>query len=116
MTKLLIKHVLFITAVAAVCLYAGGVGSAVAGLYGGLSALVYELIQRRYMLRSVQAAGLDAGQSIRLLLRCATERILAVVVLLTLGLGALKLDAGPLVLAFVATVAAQVIDRLTTRI
>jgi len=112
----LLKQGLLLAVLVAGFLYARGGASALAALYGGTAALAYGLVQRWHMRRSARSPGLDAARSLRLLYRCAFERLLVATVLLVVGLGVLKLAAAPLIIGFIAGVTVQLIDAMTIRV
>jgi len=94
--KILLVQGLLISVVAGIFLSTGGWQSAVAALYGGLIvALIYRL-QVWQLKRADRIAGLSAERNMRYLYRCATERFVAAVALLALGIGLLRLGPLPL--------------------
>ncbi len=116
MRNFLLKQGLFLVLLVAGFLYAKGGASALAALYGGATALAYALVQRWHMRRSARSPGLNAARSLRLLYRCAFERLAVATALLAIGLGVLKLAAAPLVIGFIAGVTVQLIDAITNRV
>lgn len=116
MRNFLLKQGLLLAVLVAGFLYAKGGASALAALYGGTAALAYGLVQRWHMRRSARSPGLDAARSLRLLYRCAFERLAVATVLLVIGLGVLKLAAAPLIIGFIAGVTVQLIDAMTIRV
>ena len=98
--RILLVQLLLPGMVAAVFLAVTGWLAALAAIYGGLIvALIYRL-QVWQLQRADRIAGLSAERNMRYLYRCATERFIAAVVLLALGIGLLKLGPLPLLCGY----------------
>lgn len=90
-------------------------GAALAALYGGMTAGVSALILHWHMIRAARIASPDPGRNLRILFRCAAERLVAAVALLALGLGTFKLAPLPLLAGFICGVAVQVLHTAKTQ-
>ena len=104
-------QILLIAAVALGAALLLGAGAGVAAAWGGGIVLVNTLILYRHYRRAVLTAGEDIGLNTRIAYRCSFERLAMAVILLSLGLGILKLQPLPLIGAFVALQVAVLMGR-----
>ncbi len=88
-----------ITAVAGVL---SGKPVAIAALFGGLIVASNTLLQLWHMRRAERIAKEDAERILRIVYRCAAERIFSTVALFLIGLVALKLNPLGLLVGFIA--------------
>ena len=76
-------------------------GHIVAALFGGVIPVSGTLLVIWHSLRAEKLNSKETGDNLRVLYRCAIERIALVVLLFALGLGILNLEPLPLIAAFV---------------
>ena len=76
---------------------------AVAALYGGLIAVANTLLQLWHMRRAERIAKEDAERILRIVYRCAAERIFSTIVLFLIGFVKLKFNPLALLVGFLAT-------------
>ncbi len=69
--------------------------------FGGLIPVSTTILLIFYSKRAEQTASVDTGNNLRLLYRCAIERIVLVAILFALGLGLLKLEPLPMIMTFI---------------
>ena len=72
-----------------------------AALYGGVVSISGTLLLIWHSLRALKLDSKETGDNLRVLYRCAFERIVLVVVLLALGLGLINLEPLALIASFV---------------
>ena len=84
-----------------------GMQALMATLLGGGITLINVLLLHWHHHRAVRQARADAGKNLRILFRCAMERIVASVALFSIGLIVLKLPPLALIGGFGAALAAQ---------
>ncbi|MBD3669589.1 MAG: ATP synthase subunit I [Gammaproteobacteria bacterium] len=92
-----------------------GLGQGMAAAFGGAIALANTLVLRWNFERAEQIAGNSAGENMRLLYRTAAQRLLLTIGLFTLALGGLKLEPLPVLVGFLAGLAAVLIARFGFR-
>ena len=97
-----------ITAVAGVL---SGKPVAIAALFGGLIVASNTLLQLWHMRRAERIAKEDAERILRIVYRCAAERIFSTVALFLIGLVALKLNPLGLLVGFIAGQMAVVLTK-----
>jgi F0F1-type ATP synthase assembly protein I len=107
MRKQLILIALFVALVAGVALYLQGVPAALAAVFGGGITVINLLLTNWHLRRAERLARADAAQNLRILFRCALERIVASVVLLSIGLIVLQLPPLAMIGGFGVALAAQ---------
>jgi len=106
----LLMQGLFTVVVASIAFgYYGSAETLLAGLYGGLAAVANTLILGWHMVRAERLVTADPVQNLKILYRCAFERLAMTVALLVFGMGILKLAAAPVVFGFSAGTIAQMI-------
>ncbi len=91
----------FLSAVIVVIAFGYLSGDFLAAAFGGMIPLCGTLLLIIHSRRAQRMGATDSGTNIRVLYRCAIERIVVVVLLFSLGLGLLGLEPLPLVTAFV---------------
>ena len=106
LTQLLIAAVIAVVAGAI-----SGKPAAIAALYGGLIVASNTLLQLWHMRRAERIAKEDAERILRIVYRCAAERIFSTVVLFLIGLVALKLNPLALLVGFLAGQVAVVLTK-----
>ena len=89
-----------------------GQGAALAAAYGALIAVAMTLLQIWHAGRAQRLASADPVANVRILYRCALERMITAVVLFVLGFTVLQLMALPLLLGFAVALTAMVIGWL----
>lgn len=107
MRKQLILMGLSVAAVAGAGLSLQGVPAGHAAVFGGLITVVNLLLTRWHMRRAEREARADAARNLRILLRCAFERLVASVTLFAIGMIALKLPPLWLIAGFGVALAGQ---------
>jgi hypothetical protein len=85
-----------------------GQGAALAAGYGVVIAIAMTLLQIWHAGRARRLASADPVANVRILYRCALERLITAVALLALGFTVLQLMALPLLLGFTVALAAMV--------
>ena len=106
--RIIIVQVLLIGVTAGIFLLAAGWQAATAVLYGGLIVALIHRLQVWQLKRADRIAGLSAERNMRYLYRCATERFIAAVALLALGIGLLRLGPLPLLSGYLIAQIAMV--------
>lgn len=84
---------------------------ALAALYGGLIAAANTLLQLWHMRRAERIAKEDAERTLRIVYRCAAERLISTIALFLIGLVKLKLNPLALLVGFLAAQIAVVLTK-----
>ena len=92
-----------------------GIPAAQAALYGGAIAVINSLIQLWHMHRAESKAGCSVSQNMRILYRCAIERLVSTAFLFAIGLGILKLLPLPIIVGFIVAQGAIFFEGVMTR-
>ena len=87
----------------------------IAALFGGVIALANTLLLRWNFERAERIAGNSAEKNMRLLYRTAAQRLFLTIGLLVLALGGLKLEPLPVLVGFLAGLAALLVARFGFR-
>jgi len=109
--KLLVLQLLLVAATSVVFLVRAGSFQATSVWFGGVVAMLNALLLEWRQQRAGSGRALTAGESLRVLYRSALERLVLVVLLFTLGMGVLQLDALALLTGFIAGQLALFINR-----
>ncbi len=109
--NVLLIQLLIVAVVAAIAGVVSGVSEAKAALFGGLIVASNTLLQLWHMRRAERIAKEDAERILRIVYRCAAERIFSTVALFLIGLVALKLDPFSLLMGFLAGQVAIVLTK-----
>lgn len=80
-----------------------GVETIAAATFGALTAVINTLLMKWHILRAARTARADAEKNLSSAYRCVAERWLVTIMMFAGGLGALGLEALPLLLAFTLT-------------
>ena len=109
--NVLLIQLLIVAVVTAIAGVVSGVSEAKAALFGGLIVASNTLLQLWHMRRAERIAKEDAERILRIVYRCAAERIFSTVALFLIGLVALKLDPFNLLMGFLAGQVAIVLTK-----
>ena len=107
MRKQLILIALFVALVAGAGIILKGPLAGLAAVFGGVITVINLLLLYWYLHRAEREARADAARNLRILLRCAFERIVASVTLFAIGMLVLKLPPLWLIAGFVVALAGQ---------
>lgn len=113
--RMTVAQSIFLLICALAFFLSAGWGHGVAAIFGGFIALANTLVLRWNFERAEQIAGNSAGKNMRLLYRTAAMRLLLTMGLFVLALGGLKLEPLPVLVGFLAGLAAVLIARFGFR-
>ncbi len=109
--NLLLGQLLVAATIATAAGVLGGKPGALAALYGGLIVVTNTLLQLWHMKRAERIAKEDANRILRIVYRCAAERLFSTIALFLIGLIKLKLDPLVLLIGFIAGQASVVMTK-----
>ena len=109
--NVLLIQLLTVAVVIAVVGSFSGASAAKAALFGGLIVASNTLLQLWHMRRAERIAKEDAERILRIVYRCAAERIFSTIALFLIGLVALMLDPFSLLMGFLAGQVAVVLTK-----
>jgi len=114
--RALVIKAIFICVLAVITLLTHGWQIASAVAYGGTVALLGSALVWYHMWRAEKRAGNDAQKSLRIVFRCAVERLVMTIILLATGFAVLKLHALGLLVGFITTQMLAFLDSLKNRV
>lgn len=109
--NVLLLQLLTAAVIAAGAAVLSGKPLALAALYGGLIAAANTLLQLWHMRRAERIAKEDAERILRIVYRCAAERLISTIALFLIGLVKLKLNPLALLVGFLAAQIAVVLTK-----
>jgi len=110
-----VAQVLLAVLTSAIFWWYSGTAGAQAALFGGVIAVINSLIQLWHLHRANKTAGCSVSRNMRILYRCAAERLVLTTALFALGLGILKLQPLPLITGFIVALGAIFLEGAKTR-
>lgn len=114
--RALIIKAIFICVLGLAAVYTHGLLVALAVAYGGSVALLGSALVWYHMWRAERRRANDAQQSLRIVFRCAVERLLMTIILLALGFAVFRLHALGLLVGFISTQLLAFLDSLKNRV